>query len=44
MTESEIIDYVTTGDLAVLDTLRPHPVYGAQSWVSILNPGLATPS
>jgi hypothetical protein len=29
-------------DLAALDTPIPHPVYGAQSWVSVLNPGPAT--
>lgn len=32
----EVVDY------AALDTLMPHPVYGAQSWVSVLNPGLRT--
>lgn len=26
-------------DVAALDTPVPHPVYGAQSWVSMLNPG-----
>jgi hypothetical protein len=25
-------------DFAALDTLLPHPVYGAQRWVCILNP------
>jgi hypothetical protein len=29
-------------DFTALDTLLPHPVYGAQSWVSILNPGPRT--
>jgi hypothetical protein len=29
-------------DFAALDTLMPHPIYGAQSWVSILNPGPRT--
>jgi hypothetical protein len=29
-------------DFTALDTPLPHPVYGAQSWVSILNPGPAT--
>jgi hypothetical protein len=26
-------------DYTALDSLLPHPVYGAQAWVSILNPG-----
>jgi hypothetical protein len=26
-------------DYAVLDKVLPHPVYGQQSWVSVLNPG-----
>ena len=25
-----------------LDTVMPHPIYGAQSWLSILNPGAVT--
>jgi hypothetical protein len=29
-------------DFAALDTPIPHPVYGPQSWVSVLNPGPAT--
>lgn len=29
-------------DLAALDTPVPHPVYGAQSWVSIVVPGPRT--
>jgi hypothetical protein len=29
-------------DFAALDTPLPHPIYGAQSWVSILCPGPAT--
>jgi hypothetical protein len=29
-------------DHAALDTALPHPVYAAQSWVAILNPGPAT--
>jgi Family of unknown function (DUF6194) len=29
-------------DYAVLDKVIPHPVYGPQSWVSVLNPGLET--
>jgi hypothetical protein len=29
-------------DFTALDTPLPHPIYGAQSWVSILNPGPAT--
>lgn len=29
-------------DYAALDRVLPHPVYAAQSWVCILNPGAAT--
>lgn len=29
-------------DYAVLDRVIPHPVYGKQSWLSVLNPGTAT--
>ncbi|MFL6513613.1 MAG: DUF6194 family protein, partial [Chthoniobacterales bacterium] len=29
-------------DFAALDQLLPHPVYGSQSWVSILNPSEST--
>jgi hypothetical protein len=29
-------------DYSVLDQLLPHPVYAAQAWVSILNPGEVT--
>ncbi len=29
-------------DYAALDTVLPHPVYGQQAWVSILNPGQQT--
>ena len=36
-------DVVETGhDFTALDVLMPHPVYAAQSWVSVLNPGDAT--
>lgn len=31
-----------THDPAALDTPLPHPVYGPQGWVSILNPGPVT--
>jgi hypothetical protein len=34
---------VDTGhDFSVLDQLIPHPVYAAQSWVSVLNPSIET--
>lgn len=34
---------VTTGhDFTALDQILPHPVYAPQSWVSILNPSVAT--
>jgi len=29
-------------DYAVLDKVIPHPVYGPQSWLSVLNPGRVT--
>lgn len=29
-------------DFAALDKLMPHPVYGAQSWICVLNPSAAT--
>jgi hypothetical protein len=29
-------------DYSVLDEVIPHPVYAAQSWLSVLNPGEAT--
>lgn len=29
-------------DYTVLDRVIPHPVYAAQGWVSVLNPGAAT--
>lgn len=32
----------TTGDYTALDTVLPHPTYGAQHWVCVLNPGPAT--
>ncbi len=28
-------------DFSALDRLMPHPVYGAQNWVCVLNPGEA---
>jgi hypothetical protein len=28
-------------DFAALDRLMPHPIYGGQAWVSIINPGEA---
>ena len=31
-----------THDFAALDTLVPHPVYGVNHWVSVLNPSEAT--
>jgi hypothetical protein len=29
-------------DYTALDRILPHPVYGSQAWISILNPGEAT--
>jgi hypothetical protein len=31
-----------TIDYTVFDRIIPHPVYGAQSWLSVVNPGPAT--
>ena len=35
-------DDVSEFDYTVLDEVIPHPVYGPQSWLSVLNPGPAT--
>jgi hypothetical protein len=35
-------DDVTGIDYSVLDEVIPHPVYGPQSWLSVLNPGINT--
>ena len=35
-------DDVSEVDYAVLDQVIPHPVYGPQSWLSVLNPGPVT--
>ncbi|MFI5662811.1 DUF6194 family protein [Streptomyces sp. NPDC051684] len=29
-------------DYAVVDTVLPHPVYGAQNWICVVNPGERT--
>lgn len=35
-------DDVSAIDYTVLDKVIPHPVYGPQSWLSVLNPGPVT--
>jgi hypothetical protein len=35
-------DDVSAIDYTVLDKVIPHPVYGSQSWLSVLNPGPVT--
>jgi hypothetical protein len=35
-------DDVSAIHYTVLDKVIPHPVYGPQSWLSVLNPGLVT--
>jgi hypothetical protein len=35
-------DHYTEFDYTALDRLIPHPVYAAQGWVSVLNPGAQT--
>lgn len=42
LSPSEVQDAPSPPDHSALDRLLPHPVYAAQSWVSILNPGPAT--
>jgi hypothetical protein len=37
-------DDVSAIDYSVLDKVIPHPVYGPQSWLSVLNPGPVTES
>jgi hypothetical protein len=37
-----LFDPADTHDPAALDTPLPHPVYGPQGWISILNPGPTT--
>lgn len=39
---SEIHEQSTRFDYTALDRLLPHPIYAAQSWISILNPGRDT--
>lgn len=38
----EDVDLEAGYDYAVLDRVLPHPVYGKQYWVAILNPSAAT--
>ena len=40
--EREVPEDHSNVDFTVLDEVIPHPVYGKQSWVSVLNPGPAT--
>ncbi|HYF65453.1 MAG TPA: DUF6194 family protein [Herpetosiphonaceae bacterium] len=41
--DADPADSAGTGyDFTALDTLLPHPVYGRQYWLCILNPGPAT--
>ena len=35
-------EHETDFDYAAIDTLLPHPTYGKQAWVSVLNPGPRT--
>ncbi|MFC7404771.1 DUF6194 family protein [Georgenia alba] len=32
----------TTADLAAVDIVLPHPLYRAQGWIAIINPGVRT--
>jgi hypothetical protein len=41
-TVAELFVDDATHDFTALDTVMPHPVYGARSWVSIINPGPST--
>lgn len=40
----ELFPTDATPDFAALDTLLPHPVYGRQYWVSVLNPDVTWPT
>jgi hypothetical protein len=40
--EQTAADDVSAIDYTVLDKVIPHPVYGPQSWLSVLNPGPVT--
>jgi len=40
--EKTSADDVSAIDHTVLDKIVPHPVYGPQSWLSVLNPGPVT--
>jgi hypothetical protein len=35
---------ITARDFGASDTIHPHPVYGAQGWVAVVNPGSRTTS
>lgn len=39
---TEHAEHTTACDYAALDRLLPHPIYAAQAWASVLNPGEAT--
>lgn len=39
----ELFPTDATPDVAALDTLAPHPVYGKQYWVCVLNPDTTWP-
>ncbi|MFE1951766.1 DUF6194 family protein [Streptomyces sp. NPDC059524] len=41
---SAVPDLPTTADHSTVDVVQPHPVYGAQGWVCVVNPGERTTS
>jgi hypothetical protein len=41
-TSGRLVGSAAAHDYTALDRLMPHPVYGAQHWISVLNPGEST--
>jgi uncharacterized protein DUF6194 len=39
----ELIDPTAEHDMTALDVLLPHPIYGGQNWVCVLNPDQTWP-
>jgi len=41
---AEVVDPASEHDLTALDVVMPHPVYGDQHWVCVLNPDNSMPA
>jgi Family of unknown function (DUF6194) len=41
---AELVDPAAEHDFTALDVLMPHPVYGGQNWVCVLNPDRTWPT